>query len=527
MNAAELLARSQEQWTDLRHDSMRRARSQTLFLDIRLILPACFVWLACLVWITHGLKVFLFVLGITLLLWVMCWCYQFWCCHGRAHTLIGHINRVLLLSILVVMLQGSLIHSRGYHYLWTVMDALNGSTVRVTGIVEGSAPARDGSFRTELTTQVLTAGNDEHHVKARIFVYSHQNFMPGDRVRAVGKLAVKGTYYSVSGQAFSISSAPSADPIVHLKDDLNRYAQRIVGADDTALILGLAYGDDSSMTEQTKAEMRTAGLTHLTAVSGANITLIFVLAYRLMSRLVDQRYVLIAVGALASTAYIVVVGPDGSVLRAWVMGSVGALGLLFGHGSNSLGYLATCILGLLFYDPSYASNLGFSLSAVATGSILLLAPAMTRIVCSLFPPAVADLITMPLAASLWCAPVIMVLSDSIYAYTVLANLLAAPLVAPITLVGLLVLACYTAQVPEPILEFMLGLGQWGTSLLINIAAWVSSLPNSAVEVEASPVNLSLITSLVIVLSCCIWWADARMCRQSPQRQPRLYQGESV
>ncbi|WP_421084126.1 ComEC/Rec2 family competence protein [Rothia nasimurium] len=372
----------------------------------------------------------------------------------------------------------------------------------------------------------MTAHGHQYLINARMVLYSSQGFSPDDQIRGIGKLTVKGTYYTLSGQGFLIEESPRAAPIADLKLELNQFAQRTVGPDHAALVLGLAYGDDTSMTTETRSEMRTSGLTHLTAVSGANITLIFVLAYRLCAAVVSQRVMLILAGAVASTGYIVLVGPDGSVLRAWVMGTIGALGLVLGHGAYSLSYLATCIIGLLLFDPAYAADVGFALSAVATGSILLLAPAMTRLVSAVLPPILADLITMPLAASLWCTPIILGLSDSVYSYTVLANLLAAPLVAPITLLGLLVLTTYTLHLPPAITELVLHLSQLCTGLLLDIASWCSSLPGSALPVQATPLNLLVATSGVVLTSCVIWWADYRVCLQKPPRRPRLYQGVS-
>ncbi len=67
------------------------------------------------------------------------------------------------------------------------------------------------------------------------------------------------------------------------------------------------------------------------------------------------------------------VGPDPSVLRAAVMGTVGLAALIGGLRGRSLTFLCLATIVLLLLDPSMAANVGFMLSVLATLGIVLLA----------------------------------------------------------------------------------------------------------------------------------------------------------
>lgn len=114
-----------------------------------------------------------------------------------------------------------------------------------------------------------------------------------------------------------------------------------------------------------------------------------------------------AVAGLALVGFVVVVGPEPSVLRAGVMGAVGLLALALGRERSAVPALAVAVICLVTYDPAMAVSFGFALSVVATAGIVLLAPpwsaAMTR---RGVPRGIAAALAVPTAAFLTTAPVV-------------------------------------------------------------------------------------------------------------------------
>jgi competence protein ComEC len=146
--------------------------------------------------------------------------------------------------------------------------------------------------------------------------------------------------------------------------------------------------------------------------------------------------------------FVLMVGPDASVLRASLMGGIALASLTGGRAGRGLSFLCLAVIALLLSDPALGTSFGFLLSVLATLGIVVLG----RRIMDWIPPAVprraAAGIAVPLSAQLLCGPVIVMLQPQFATYSLLANMLEAPLVAPVTILG-------TAAVPlVPLLPWL-------------------------------------------------------------------------
>lgn len=120
-----------------------------------------------------------------------------------------------------------------------------------------------------------------------------QAIYPGMKVTALGTVEFNGSTAKLSGA--TIFPAPAygagsnavtrtaAEPYLStLKEQLRTRALDALGTESAALVLGTAYGDDSLMSSTAREEYKLSGLSHITAVSGANIAIVFLGAYRLV-----------------------------------------------------------------------------------------------------------------------------------------------------------------------------------------------------------------------------------------------------
>lgn len=199
------------------------------------------------------------------------------------------------------------------------------------------------------------------------------------------------------------------------------------------LVPGIALGDTRALPEALAEDMRTVSLTHLTAISGAHVALL--LAVLMVVLLWAPRWLRAGLGAVALVAFVALVRPEGSVLRAAVMGGVLLLGLLLRRPRSGLPALAVAVVVLIAADPWITRSYGFALSVLATGGLLLLAPPLATWLSRWLPTPLAAAIAIPVAAQLTCLPVLLLLQPSLPVYGVLANVLAAPVVAPATVLG--------------------------------------------------------------------------------------------
>jgi competence protein ComEC len=233
--------------------------------------------------------------------------------------------------------------------------------------------------------------------------------------------------------------------------------------DAGALIPGMVIGDVSKQSVDFKNDMRRSGLTHLVAVSGANFAIVssFVL-WGMQFFFRRMNYRLIAT-AISLTAFISLVRPSPSVLRAAAMAAV----LLFAHGTrkgqDSLPALGFAIAAVVIADPFQARDPGFALSVLATAGLLLFAPKIKP-----------QFLAPPIAAMAFCAPVIVAISGYISPMSIVANLLAAPAVTPITIVGFI--AALISPVAQPISYLLIFLVKPFAAWIAWVARWSAQFP---------------------------------------------------
>jgi competence protein ComEC len=149
-------------------------------------------------------------------------------------------------------------------------------------------------------------------------------------------------------------------------------ARRALPAEQSAILPGLVLGDTAAVPPALTADFRIAGLTHLTAVSGANVTIVCG-AVLLSGYLLGPRPA-VALAALSLVALVVVVQPTASVLRAAIMGAIGLLALLSGRTRQAIPALGATVIAVMVSAPQLAVDVGFALSVSATAGLVLLVP---------------------------------------------------------------------------------------------------------------------------------------------------------
>ena len=247
-----------------------------------------------------------------------------------------------------------------------------------------------------------------------------------------------------------------------------------VTPDSKVLVAGLAMGEIADLSEELEEQMRSVSLTHLVAVSGANCAIVVGMVYLICVRLRLGRAGRTVVSLASLIGYVMLVGPDPSVLRAAVMTASVIVMVALGRRTWALNALAIAAIILLIADPWLAVEYGFGLSVLATSGILLLAPAMTQKLSAKMAMPLALGLSVTMSAQLLCLPLLLQLQPGLPTYSVIANLLAGPMVAPVTVLGIL------AVVLTPVVPWLVGPITWlaslGTYLIEIVAIFFAELP---------------------------------------------------
>lgn len=280
-----------------------------------------------------------------------------------------------------------------------------------------------------------------------------------------------------------------------VRADMSEAARDVLPADQAAMLPALVLGDTSGMDAQTESDFRASGLTHLTAVSGANVTIVCGTVL-LAAALIGPRAAA-AAAALALVAFVAVVQPSASVVRAAIMGAIALIAIVSHRRRRAVPALAATVLVTLVVAPQLAVDVGFLLSVVATAALIVIAPRWAqRLVDRGWPRPLAAAVAIALAAQLVTAPVVAGMSGAVSVVAVAANLLVAPVIPPITVFG--TAAAAVLQVWPAAGRLLIRFTGPEVWWLLNTARWGAGLPGATVPVPEGPVGVVLVGGVVSV-----------------------------
>ncbi|MCY7395743.1 MAG: ComEC/Rec2 family competence protein [Nocardioides sp.] len=269
-------------------------------------------------------------------------------------------------------------------------------------------------------------------------------------------------------------------------------------AEQAALVPALVDGDDGGIDEQLADDFRTTGLTHLLAVSGTNLTLLvgFVVVLARWCGVRGRRLWLVA--GLGIVGFVLLARTEPSVLRAAVMGSVGLVAMTGNGRHRGLRALGVAVTGLLLVQPDLARSVGFALSVLATGGIVVLAPGWRDALGRWLPRWLAEAVAVPAAAQLACTPLVAAISGQVSLVAVLANLLVAPVVGPATVLGM---AGGLGGRGWPGAGRVAGTGAgWCVGWIVSVARQGADLPTASVAWGTGPGALGALVLLSLVVA---------------------------
>ena len=273
-------------------------------------------------------------------------------------------------------------------------------------------------------------------------------------------------------------------------------------ADPAGLVPALVIGDTSATPDDLTAAMKATGMSHLSAVSGSNISLVLAAGLGLCRWLGVKRRWRPLAALVMLVGFVVVTRPEPSVIRAAVMGVVGLVGLSVARQRMAMPALSAAVVILLCWDPWLARSYGFALSVLATLGLILFASSWGAWISRRLPWRLASLgpaLAVPIAAQVMVAPVVVLLQGSVQLMAIPANLVAGPLVAPATIGGVVTALAAAVWVPvAQVCAWVPAVPAWGIALIARTAA---GMPGGAFAWPGGPwgaIGLAVVCITLVV-----------------------------
>jgi len=298
-----------------------------------------------------------------------------------------------------------------------------------------------------------------------------------------------------------------------LREKIVNVIKRSMPSEQAALLNGMLIGYREDLSDEVQKAFSDSGLTHIMAVSGANVAFIvfpLIFLFRKVIKLKLKTSNIIVIGVLVIFTYIT--GFQPSVLRAVIMATVVLVGQMLMRETDIYTTISFSAILLLLYNPSTLFNIGFQLSFVATLSIVLLCKNIKRVISFKYlPNIITDVISITLAAQIGVLPIIILYFNNVSLISIVSNVLVIPIVGIITVLGSIMaivgnINIFFSQVigllNSPFLTFVL-----------YVTKTVSAIPYAVLKVTTPSMLMVLIYYCVVLFF--MWYKPLKKIKIKP------------
>ena len=291
--------------------------------------------------------------------------------------------------------------------------------------------------------------------------------------------------------------------------------ERAIPGPDGSIAAALITGERGEIDPEDNQAYRDSGLAHVLSISGVHLALAGLGVFWVLRALLAlwQQVALTqpikkwaAIGAfLGSTFYLAISGGGSPADRSYLMLSMMLLGVMLDRPALSMRSVAMAALVILIFQPEDIVDPSFQMSFGAVIGLIALAEWQSARPSNVPPPAnaigriwlrlrryVMGALSVSLVATLATMPMAIYHFDRAAAYSLLANLLAEPVVAFVVMPAA---AIAVILMPIGAEVFPLHVMGWGVHAMSAIAYWVAGLPGATAMVRAWPVGALVIMIL--------------------------------
>jgi len=282
---------------------------------------------------------------------------------------------------------------------------------------------------------------------------------------------------------------------------LKVYSDAGLSADEYGIIAAVTLGERNAVSRELKESYRVSGASHLFALSGLHLSIIFaLLSVFLPTKMFPKGSAVVQI--LLLWTYVLLVGIYPSLLRAAVMFTCYCLCRLVSRESHNIDVLILTAFILLVFNPQWLFDVGFQMSFMAMVGIFLLTPPMMKWMKTPVLSYVYGIFVVSFAASLGTFPLIAHYFGRVSCYGLLTNLIASPCIALLLFCAFLMLLSAALQ---PYIAFLSIVTHALSYILKNVVGFmngaihsIASLPGSSVSgVHISFAQVILVYVLIV------------------------------
>lgn len=208
--------------------------------------------------------------------------------------------------------------------------------------------------------------------------------------------------------------------IYNIRQSIAHLFERALTARDASLLLGIVFGIRRNFDQSFLQALQSAGVMHVIAASGMNVTMVAGALLAIFSRFLSRRKAII-ISLIGLVIYDTIAGFEPSIVRASFMAGFAFLGSLLGKQRFSLYLLFLTAYLMLFIQPGLVFDLGFQLSFFATAGIMLIKPLFSFLEKGKIGSLIGEDFSTTLSAQIMTLPFLMSAFGSVNLLSVFIN----------------------------------------------------------------------------------------------------------
>lgn len=434
-------------------------------------------------------------------------------------------STVFVLLAIPFLISGYVLHSINRNYYDNSCKEWEGKSVSVRGSLHDEPEFDEGKTRFILNVDTIdnTTIKKNKNIKIQVSIYSDDliaGLEYGSVVNIVGEIkiplgrrnfggfntrkflasrGISGTM-STPEKALTILKGNRASWVKNtgykLRQNIINTLNNCIPANASSILAGMLIGYTADMPEEMEEDFRRAGLSHVMAVSGANILFLLTPLLWLLKKAGFNPRWSSALAFPSMLFYVFATGMEASVVRAAIMAGVTLTGMLLWRKADIYCSLAVSAITILINNSFMLFDFGFILSFAATLSLVIFyQPIFCRLPVKT-PRIIRDTFAGTVAAQLGVIPVIAYCFNTFSIISVFTNLLIVPLTGIITVLGAILVILGNSLFP--IAKLLGVLVSIAVNTMLFITETMASIPWAEINIATPSIFLVLIYYFILL-----------------------------
>ena len=287
--------------------------------------------------------------------------------------------------------------------------------------------------------------------------------------------------------------------IYSLKNIMKQKINELLPKETAGLCIGMLIGETSNIEESMQEDFRDSNLSHILAVSGANVSYIIISITYIFNKMCFRKKLSKIISIILLILFMLLTGCTSSVNRACIMAILMLIAELLNRKSDVYNNLALSALILLIINPYSILDIGFQLSNMGTIGIVFLHDKISNIVQikNKIIKYFFEMIIVTTCANLAIIPIMMFHFNTVSLTFYFSNVLAGPILGAVVIIGFIMffvsLILNSLTIPIAfILNIML-------KFIIKIAELTASLPISKILITTPSIWFIIIWYSTIII----------------------------